>query len=817
MTKIYKLALLLWAVSPFLYAQTEIQGKLTDSKGEALPFAGVIVIGTSQGTSSNLEGIYSLKLAQGNYVVEFRSIGYKTKQVNVQIGNLPTQTLNVTLDEDSFNLGEVILGNHEDPAYAIIREAQKKRTYYLEEEFQTYQCKVYSKLFMKGGEDNNTSINFFGTRATIKSGVFYLSEAISEVSFEQKDKRKEKILSSLTSGDTSTYSKNYGVWLNFYQDRCFSINNKSFVSPIASDAFAYYDYKFEGSSFENGLELNKIKILPKYTNSPCFEGYIYIFENSWRIHSIDASPNEKAAQPFTMKMRQIYTPITSDLKGVWLPLNLTISFELKSQQASGFYQVVTSAYQLNPVFENGNIGLQTLEILPDSHRKDSTYWQQTRPVPLTGEEKQDYKAKQILLVRLQEKPVRDSIVKKENPVNWAQVIFVGYTHRNKFKRTTFTTPPLFNIAQFNAVEGLVLEMPFKFTKSYKDGKELQFMPSIRYGFANQRPQAKLKVLWAYAPLRQAIWEAEAGRYVEQWSSFAQIHPSLNTFYALGNRQNYMKIYEKIFVKLRHETELTNGLYASLGAEYAFRKSLENNTNYAWTKDSTRYERNIPQSLLTGFGEGHESSTQLNHFFQSNTSLRFEAQIRFVPAQRYEIRPEGKRVTGSKYPVFTLFYTKGLIDVDFDLLRLSMHDAWRLGKVGNTRFSVESGFFLRSKKMFFTDFQHFAGNRTAVLQQISPYHNFQLLDYYKYSTNDQYLQANLQHDFNGWLTDYIPFFKRAQTKLLLSANYLHTPMLGNYAEVGIGLGRLLRFLRIDWWNGFSKENGRQSGFTLGASF
>jgi hypothetical protein len=119
-------------------------------------------------------------------------------------------------------------------------------------------------------------------------------------------------------------------------------------------------------------------------------------------------------------------------------------------------------------------------------------------------------------------------------------------------------------------------------------------------------------------------------------------------------------------------------------------------------------------------------------------------------------------------------------------------------------------------MFFADFQHFAGNRIGILQQALPRHNFQLLDYYQYSTNDQYLQANLQHDFNGWATDYIPFFKRAQTKLLLSANYLHTPQLGNYAEVGIGLGRLLRVFRVDWWNGFSKDNGRQWRITLGAS-
>ena len=71
-------------------AQTELQGKITDTQGEVLPFASVAIAGTSKGTSSNADGFYALRLSAGEYVLECRYIGYKPKQMRVTITTLPT-------------------------------------------------------------------------------------------------------------------------------------------------------------------------------------------------------------------------------------------------------------------------------------------------------------------------------------------------------------------------------------------------------------------------------------------------------------------------------------------------------------------------------------------------------------------------------------------------------------------------------------------------------------------------------------------------------------------------------------------------------
>ena len=41
------------------------------------------------------------------------------------------------------------------------------------------------------------------------------------------------------------------------------LNPRGFVSPIADNALNYYNYKFLGSFFEDGKEVNTIKVIPK--------------------------------------------------------------------------------------------------------------------------------------------------------------------------------------------------------------------------------------------------------------------------------------------------------------------------------------------------------------------------------------------------------------------------------------------------------------------------------------------------------------------------------------------------------------------------
>ena len=64
-----------------------ISGTITDkdSNNSALPFANVLIKGTSVGTTSDENGKYSLQVDAGSYVIEFSFLGYETVEKTIKI------------------------------------------------------------------------------------------------------------------------------------------------------------------------------------------------------------------------------------------------------------------------------------------------------------------------------------------------------------------------------------------------------------------------------------------------------------------------------------------------------------------------------------------------------------------------------------------------------------------------------------------------------------------------------------------------------------------------------------------------------------
>lgn len=101
--------LILMLLASFLFsfimkAQTgnEITGKVVDALGE-LPGVTVVVKGSSNGTTTNLNGEFLLKNVKPNDVILFSFIGYKTQ--TIKVGN--QKKFNITMIEDAQTLEEV--------------------------------------------------------------------------------------------------------------------------------------------------------------------------------------------------------------------------------------------------------------------------------------------------------------------------------------------------------------------------------------------------------------------------------------------------------------------------------------------------------------------------------------------------------------------------------------------------------------------------------------------------------------------------------------------------------------------------------------
>lgn len=94
-----------------MHAQTgsQVTGKVVDIMGE-LPGVSVVVKGTTNGTTTDLEGKFTLGNVKPSDILQFSFIGYKLQEVKV--GN--QRSFNITLEEDAQALEEVVVVGYQE-------------------------------------------------------------------------------------------------------------------------------------------------------------------------------------------------------------------------------------------------------------------------------------------------------------------------------------------------------------------------------------------------------------------------------------------------------------------------------------------------------------------------------------------------------------------------------------------------------------------------------------------------------------------------------------------------------------------------------
>ncbi|MCS7081861.1 MAG: TonB-dependent receptor [Bacteroidetes bacterium] len=125
-------AVLLVATASGLLAQSRglVTGRVVDAQtGEALIGVNVVVVGTTQGTTTDVEGRFHLSLPPGRHTLLFRYIGYRPfRAENAEVRPGGVLELAVALQPEAFEVGEVVveaqaLRNTEAALLALQRRA----------------------------------------------------------------------------------------------------------------------------------------------------------------------------------------------------------------------------------------------------------------------------------------------------------------------------------------------------------------------------------------------------------------------------------------------------------------------------------------------------------------------------------------------------------------------------------------------------------------------------------------------------------------------------------------------------------------------
>lgn len=793
-----------------------VKGKVTGTNKEELPFATIYVKGTTIGTNSNEEGSYTLKLKPGEYELVFQYVGYakKIEKINIS-GDL---VLNVDLANEGVALKEVVVKAGENPANIIMRKAIKKRKYYLDQT-NNYSCNVYIKGLqrLKGISKGVMKMIKMADKnikdSTDLLGVIYLSESQSEFYYKDDENIKEIMLSSKVSGSSRNFSFNQYRYLNynFYNNQIEmrDVSNRPFVSPLNENAFLYYRFKLLGSFFEDGKEINKIELTPKRETDPVFSGVIYIQENTWRLTSINLYLTKKNKINFvdTITVKQIFTPVDGD--SIWLPTSSNMGFEFSifGFRGNGYFNSVLYNYNLQPNFDKKFFSEDIGIIAKGANKKDSAYWEQNRPIPLTDEEKKDYRKKDSVARIVEDPKYIDSMDRRSNRFKVKDIIN-GYTYERRNKNLLIEMPGIKDAGiQYNTVEGLNLSYKFSLTKSDSMLRIHRLNGRVRYGFSNLLWGGELNWDYLFNHNKFRGIGVNVKNIVEQYNQRDPISQLVNSAYTLFLNQNYMKLYKEAGASVNFRTEIAKGLRGSITLKYSERTPLVNTTDLLIIDD--------PKRLFTSNDPLHP--TREDSVFKKNNTFLLNLQLNIRFKQRYYNIAGFRNFAGNKYPRLSLFFLKAIplnsSSADFDLVGAQVRDEINCGLFGDLNFNVRAGWYTRLNRIYYTDYRHFNGNQTFISNN-DHLNSFKLLPYYSLSTKNWYAELHSEHHFNGFIINKIPLVKKLFIQEVVGFHALVNDRTSHYFELSFGLKNIFKFIRVDYVLSFKENNRLGNGFLIG---
>ncbi|RYG06167.1 MAG: carboxypeptidase-like regulatory domain-containing protein [Chitinophagaceae bacterium] len=791
-----------------------ITGVIKDDKGQVLPFASIMIKGTSKGTTANNEGRYFMVLDSGQHTILCQYVGYTRQEKAITVTS-DAMELNFTLRLLQDEMAAVVVKvGAVDPAYAIIKEAIKKRGFYLNQ-VDRYQSDVYIKGQLRLRDYPN---KLFGKKVDFEDGdtskqkVVYLSETYARLSFKKPSTTKIEVLSTRVSGNSDGFGFSSPQIVNFYNNIVKIGPNptqRGFVSPIAANALNFYKYKLEGSFIEDGHEVNKIRVTPKRKYEPLFSGYINIVEDDWRIHSMQLILSKQSQIEFmdTVKIEQLHAPLEKD---IWVIKTQVIypSIKMMGFDAYGNFANVYSKYVINPEFGPKYFNNTVMKFNEGSNKNPSAYWDSIRPIPLQDDEIRDYQVKDSLEQARKDPAYQDSIDRIRNKIGFFDIVFTGITIGKEKRRETYRINPLAKSLGYNTAEGVVVNLRGTWSKQLDStgfNRNLSLTPVLRYGFSNTHFNAYLIGTYNYGARVKNSLSISGGKRVYQFNNENPILDLNNVLSTLYWEKNHLKNYEAWFGKIAYSKSFPRGLNLFGNASIQDRMPLNNTTDWKIRDLPDReYTPNYPENMLTNI---------VRH-----QSLTVTVGASWRPGAKYVEFPDRMVYMGSKYPVFTGSITQGVkdllgSDVDFTKWRFGVSDNLNLKLKGTFSYKFTVGGFLRANSVPVPDYNHFNGNQ--ILTASDYLNSFQLLPYYKYSNTSKFFgEGHVEHHFNGLLTNKIPVFRKLNWHLVAGSNAFILNQNQYYIEAFAGLENIFKLVRVDLVWGFEPQGRSLAGIRVG---
>jgi len=511
----------------FLLSQTfhtqtnsSLSGKVVDAvTGEPLIFANVRVANTPTGSITNKEGFFEIKLSGGAHKLITSFIGYHSDTTEVVIKK-NKEIITIKLLPSALQLSEVLVSAEENPAYAIIRRAIKRK---LErtEKLKSYQYSSYTKGSIKTEDDINARGNSVSIGVSSKDSAELQITGILENQsigyYKAPHKLKEIIVARKQSANfpSSINILTGGRLLqNFYSDNL-NFFGRKMTGPLDDNSAKYYSFTLKDTLAQDQHTIYKIFMTPADSLDPGFVGDIYITGKNFDLVKVNLSLN-KAANFSGIFKKIIIDQQFDQYDNIYMPVDyhLLVEANVLGLAKFGFeMHTLLNNYEINKNISDDFFDKAVITVLTDADKKDSTYWDAIQHIPNTEEELTAYK-------RI------DSV--SAIPFSfWDEFSFLS--DRITFSKH-FSTTGILGLYHFNRIEGNALDFGFFFDELLDN--RLKTSLTTSYGFADKRFKSEFASLYYFGDYRTYSLSFNAFKKIsllfENNSSYGDLFSTLNS-------------------------------------------------------------------------------------------------------------------------------------------------------------------------------------------------------------------------------------------------------------------------------------------------
>lgn len=733
-----RLLILLVYIQPLLiFPQGVIIKGVVKDKADKKSLAFVNIISDhGNGTSTDIDGKFSLAVGSKTKMLELTCVGYETTEYHI---DFTREKQYIYLQPKLYNLDEVVVFPGVNPAHRIIDSVVSNRDKNDPEKLDAFTYVSYDKMIVTVDADSlmkkDTALLDTSERKMrkfLEKQDIFLMETITERKYKSPGLNQENVLATRVSGfkDPMIAFMISQIQSTSFYDETINIAGKKYVNPISSGSTRKYFFLIEDTTYTaNKDTVFIISFRPRRnTNFDGMKGFLSINTDGWAIQNVKAQPADDTTGVI-VKIEQAYDKV----EGQWFPVQLhTDVIFLNAQMPVGNrnYHLVGNGrsyirdIHLHPDLKQKDFGYSEVEIEPGATKKKGEFWKEYRIDSLTDREKETYR-------------VIDSIGKAADFDKMANTFQTLFTGKIPFKFIDFD---IGKFVHYNKFEGIYLGLGIGTNDILS--KKVKFGGYWGYGFGDKRSKYGFDVDLLLHKRSQSRLRIDA--YYNAIASGDVVF--------FDDRNNFWRpdFFYKYFISQMNYT---------YGAELNYSFKIRPLRDFKWNAGIRLQEKYAGNNYY--FAPGGDTLNKQSVFNFTDFQLGF----RFAFRERTIETTKGQFSFGSDYPVVYLNYTRGVSGLfggmyNYDRFDLKIEDKIFMKYLGEFSFRFMGGYILGEVPICNT----FNGKGTYSLVTLYAPYSFGTMrpnEFY----SDRYAALFLSHNFGNLLFD----FKKWHPELMLFTN------------------------------------------------